>query len=147
MQRIADVAQEYLAARSAAELLAAQTKSDPSFGVSQGWNLRAGAAFVQNLEATYLIRMFAEFEAGLREYWRSHLGRRTHPNMEHLLRNLIPNQLFSHDCIDAADEVRTYRNSLVHLGVNTPPLPRQGFKIHEAKRRRCEYFSRLDSQW
>ena len=72
IQRIADVAQEFLAATTAAQWLRASQDADPSFGQKYGWEPKAGIAFNDNLEATYIIRMYAEFEAGLRT-----TGRRT----------------------------------------------------------------------
>src|SRR5947207_14146374 len=85
---IAAVAKEYLAARSAAELLRAQLRADPNYGTSRGWEARDGDAFNANLESTYIVRLYAEFEAGLRDYWANHLNRTTHPPMVQLLQSL-----------------------------------------------------------
>lgn len=81
---IAAVAREYLAAKSAAELLEEELQADPNYGWNQGWESRDGAAFNDNLEPTYIIRLYAEFEAGLRDYWANHLNRATHPPMDTL---------------------------------------------------------------
>ena len=71
---IAAVAKEYLAAKSAADLLATQLQADPNYGDSHGWEARDGVAFKANLESTYIVRLYAEFEAGLRDYWANHLN-------------------------------------------------------------------------
>ncbi len=146
IQRIADVMQEYLAAQTAANWLAARTAEDPSFGRKQkpDWEPRGGHAFLQNLESTYLVRMYAEFEAGLRDYWATYCGKDTQPRMVDLLRHAIPTQAFSQDCIDNADSVRKYRNHLVHDSEEEPP-PR--ITLLDAKRYLCDYFSRLDRRW
>jgi hypothetical protein len=144
IQRIADVVQEYLAAQTAADWLAARTAEDPSFGRKHGWEPKGGHAFLQNLESTYLVRMYAEFEAGLRDYWASYLGRDTQPPMVQLLRHAIPTQAFSRDCIDNADDVRKYRNHLVHDSEEEPP-PK--ITLLDAKKYLCDYFSRLDPRW
>jgi hypothetical protein len=89
-------------------------EADPSFGNRHGWEAKAGIDFCENLEATYIVRMYAEFEAGLRDYWKTHLKHDTHPTMLQLVRHAIPNQMFSQDTIDDADAVREYRNYLVH---------------------------------
>src|SRR5437867_3108211 len=95
----------------------------------------------------YIIRMYAEFEAGLRDYWKSHLKKNTHPPMIQLVRHAIPNQMFSQDCIDDADNVREYRNFLVHDIEDDPPEEMRVFTVPEAKRCLCEYFGRLDPRW
>jgi hypothetical protein len=147
IQRIAAVLQEYLAAESASELLAAETDADPSYGEARGWEPRAGVSFSRNLNATYLIRMYAEFEAGLRDYWRTHLGHATHPAMRQLVCHAIPNERFSQDCVDNADEVRIFRNFMVHNLDEDPPEETRELTLAEAKRRLCTYFSRLDPRW
>src|SRR5580704_4559051 len=85
---IAAVAKEYLAAKSAADLLKTHLQADPNYGASQGWEARDGVAFKDNLESTYMIRLIAEFEAGVRDYWANHLNRTTHPPMVQLLQSL-----------------------------------------------------------
>ena len=105
IERIAAVAREYVAAKSASELLKAQLKSDPNYGQSMGWEARDGAAFRANLESTYMIRVYAEFEAGLRDYWANHLNRNTHPRMAQLLKSLADQRL-SIDRFEDADAVR-----------------------------------------
>jgi hypothetical protein len=77
--RIAAVGEEYQAALSAAALLKEQLSSDPGFGNQHGWRQRAGKDFEDNLEATNIVRMYAEFEAGLRDYWKTYRRKDTHP--------------------------------------------------------------------
>ena len=60
---IAAVAKEYLAAKSAADLLKRELQADPNYGRKQGWDARDGASFNDNLESTYIVRLYAEFEA------------------------------------------------------------------------------------
>ena len=143
MQQIAAVEQEFCAAQSASELFQDETRSNPSYGESRGWNPQAGAAFVENLETTYLIRIYAEFEAGLRDYWRTHHRRKSYPKMEQLVRHAIPDQAFSQDIIDAADRVREYRNILVHGDEDDPPDQILRLTVPDAKKFLCTYFSRL----
>jgi hypothetical protein len=147
IQRIADVAQEFIAALTAANWLRERQEADPTFGRTHGWEPKAGISFSANLEATYIIRMYAEFEAGLRDYWETHLNKSTHPPMVQLVRSAIPNQMFSQDCIDDADDVREYRNFLVHDIEDDPPEEMRVFTVPEAKRCLCEYFGRLDPRW
>lgn len=145
--RIVAVLQEYQAAKTASDLLAAQTTADPSYGHSQGWEPRAGTAFTDNLEATYIIRIYAEFEAALRDYWLTHLKQTTRPKMFQLVNHAIPNQSFSQDVIDSADDVRVFRNFLVHDIEDEAAEGMARFSVSEAKRHLCSYIARLETSW
>jgi len=143
---IAAVAREYVAAKSAAGLLKAQLQADPNYGRSQGWEARDGEAFGANLESTYMIRLYAEFEARLRDYWANHLNKNTHPPMVQLLRSLA-DQRVSIDRFEDADSVREYRNFLVHDESGKPPPEMRTFTVEEAKSHLRYFFGRLDTDW
>lgn len=143
---IAAVAREYLAATSAAGLLATQLQADPNYGDSHGWEARDGVAFKTNLESTYVVRPYAEFEAGLRDYWANHLNRTTHPPMVQLL-PFLADQRISQDRLEDADAVREYRNYLVHDESGEPPPDMRTFTVAEAKSHLCHFFGRLDPDW
>ena len=147
LERIKAVLQEYLAARTAAELLVAATLPDPSYGHSRGWEPKAGAAFVKNLEATYIIRIYAEFEAGLRDYWTTYRKQTTRPGMYQLLNQAIPTQHFPLDAIDDADDVRKYRNFLVHDIEDEPGDDIAIVRVQEAKKYLCAYIACFDPAW
>ncbi len=142
-----DVFQEYLAAKTAAGWLDGQMDANPNFGHPYGWNAKGGQDFVHNSEATYIIRIYAEFEAGLRDYWATYRGRGTRPDMVSLIRHAVPTEAFSQDCIDDADDVRIYRNFLVHDMEEEPPIDMVKFTVLEAKTKLCEYFFRLNPRW
>jgi hypothetical protein len=133
-------------AKSAADLLKAQLQADPLYGRSQGWEARNGVAFIANLESTYIVRLDAEFEAGLRDYWANHLNRPTHPPMVQLLTSLA-DQRVSIDRLEDADAVREYRNFLVHDESGEPPPEMRTFTVAEAKTHLCYFFGRLDTDW
>jgi hypothetical protein len=143
---IAAVANEHLAANSAADLLKAQLKADPNYGSKAGWKSRDGVAFNANLQSTYIIRLYAEFEAGLRDYWANRLKKITHPPMIQLLQS-IAGQRISADRIADADAVREYRNLLVHSEAGEPPPDMKTFTVAEAKAQLCYFFGRLDADW
>ena len=146
IERIVAVAKEHLAAKSAADLLSAQLQADPNYGSSQGWECRDGAAFNDNVDSTYIIRLYAEFEAGLRDYWANHLNRATHPPMFQLLQSLA-DQRIAIDRLEDADAVREYRNFLVHDESNAPPPDMRTFTVVDAKKHLCYFFGRLDPDW
>src|SRR5262245_44664046 len=110
LNRIVAVELEYRAALTAADWLRQQLNANPSFGDGFGWAARSGLDFVDNLATTYVVRLFSEFEAGLREYWKSYLGKTTFPTVFQLVCQAIPTQRFPQDVIDNADSVRAYRN-------------------------------------
>jgi hypothetical protein len=143
---IAAIAREYLAAKSAADLLRSQLRADPNYGSSQGWEARDGANFSENLDATYLIRIFAEFEAGLRDYWANHLSKKTDPPISHLMQS-VGGQRLSVDNFEDADAVRKYRNFLVHDEAEKPPRDMRTFDASQAKSHLCYFFGRLDPDW
>ncbi len=147
LKRMASVVQEYLAGQTAADWLESQIRPNPSFGRSKGWEPAGGEAFIENLEATYIIRLYAEFEAGIRDYWESYRGRDTRPDMITLVRHAVPTEAFSQDVIDDADDVREFRNVLVH---DMGSVLRPGvvvFMLRQVQRILSTYFSRIDPRW
>ena len=146
IERINAVLQEYLAANTAAGLLISQTQPDPSYGYTRGWEPKAGSAFVKNLEATYIIRIYAEFEAGLRDYWLTYWKQTTRPKMFQLINHAIPTQHFPRDTIDNADGVREYRNFLVH-DIEDEPGEDIVVTVQEAKKHLCAYIACFDPAW
>ncbi len=65
--------------------------------------------FQLNLEATYLIRLFAEFESALRDAWKS-VGRDTQSRTFDLLDALASRSRVPEDVRREAHRVREYRN-------------------------------------
>lgn len=113
-ERLRAVEREYAAATVSSGLLAEKLRSDSSFLSSYGVGARDAEKFVENLEATYLIRLFAEFEAALRDVWQNHLGRETRPRAKELLDSVAAHRAVPQDCVDDAHCARRYRNFLVH---------------------------------
>ena len=75
--RIKTVEKEFRAVRLAAERLLAAAKRDPTILKKNGIEPASCIGALKNLEGTYLIRLFAEFESGLRDFWKS--LKQTHP--------------------------------------------------------------------
>src|SRR5437764_14825250 len=68
--RIKAVEREYVVARFAADRLDQQTRDNPE--ILQGdLRLRDIRMLIDRLEGTYILRVFAEFEQGLRNYLRA----------------------------------------------------------------------------
>lgn len=138
--RIKAVEREYLAMRQAADRFRQAALTDPT--ILQG-NLRCGEITVaaKNLEGTYIVRLFAEFETGARQYWASQWT--TEPKMVDLLDGLaarcgIPDTQRAH-----AHLVRGYRNALVHEREEKP----DEVPMTVARSYLCAFFSFLPARW
>ena len=93
------------------------------------------------LETTYLIRLFAEFEAGLRLYWAT--TRETEPPTQHLLDGIAARCDIPPGRLADAHAVREYRNALVHEGdEGMAPI-----SIAEARGYLCRFFAFLPPAW
>ncbi|HVA15140.1 MAG TPA: hypothetical protein VNF99_17970 [Stellaceae bacterium] len=137
------VDRESIAAAYAIELLDERLKSDPSSLTARGLERRDADHVKANREATYLVRLFAVFESGLREAWEKAEKRRTHPTAADLLDAFAARTKMPSDRLNDAHRVRVYRNSIVHDVTATP----QPTSLAEARRFLCRYFSFLPPDW
>lgn len=107
-----------------------------------------GAA-AEQLESTYLIRVWAEFESGLRSYRRHLTGDPDdRMGMEHLVNwtaGVKQGRAISEDVRDEVHEVREFRNFLVHeRDVDPPPT---AIAIVLARRRLNTFLQKLPERW
>ena len=110
--RIKAVEREYVVARFAADRLHQQASDDP--GVLRGdLRLRDIRTLTERLEGTYILRSFAEFEQGLRNYLRA-CRMRVPKNAEPLINRVRDQAHIANDNADSVHEVRRYRNTLIH---------------------------------
>ena len=70
----------------------------------------------RRLAATYLVRIFAEFEAALRDYWRSVRDKTTQRPVSTLIESLARYCAVSEAIYLDANDVRERRNRIVHDG-------------------------------
>jgi hypothetical protein len=101
----------------------------------------------RQLEPTYLVRLWAEFETALRSY-RRYQVRNPDDNIKaiHLInwaQGIEEGRKIDAGMRDLVHEVREYRNSLVHERDNMPPA----VAIEEARRRLSTYLSKLPDKW
>jgi hypothetical protein len=143
LNRMRSIMREYRIARVAARDLQARLRADPSLLSEEQLQVADFHNFRDNLEATYLIRVFAEFEAGLREAWARAFGQATSPKTQDLIDSLAARRLIPAPWRAAAHNVRAYRNALIHEGgVDIPPIG-----LDEAQGHLCRFFSRLPDDW
>lgn len=105
-----------------------------------GFRVRDVRDCCDDLEDTYLVRLFAEFEHALRDYWKAKV-RNTKPVVSVLLRRLGGRLFIRNDEVDRADAVRDYRNTILHGG-NAVPVT-----LADARSHLCTYMSNLPRQY
>jgi hypothetical protein len=138
--RIKSVEKDHSAMRLAADHLLARVLTDPTL-LQGDLRRRDIVRASEGLDGTYLIRLFAEFETGLRQYWATARG--THPPTRDLLNGLAALCSIPDDQQDNAHLVRDYRNSLVHeREEEMDPIP-----IDVARGFLCHFFSFLPPRW
>lgn len=145
-EHIKDVENEYRAARIAIDQLGAALTSQSGLlkkhGVAQAHFRKADA----NLEGTYLVRLFASFEAALRSYDQAdHNDPERRENAAVLIDTIggRHGQGISDDVRKGAHAVRRVRNFWAHeSGVNPGPMT-----IADARRRLQKYLSWLPEEW
>jgi hypothetical protein len=144
LHRINGVQREFAVIGSALELLRQELRANPNWGDEAGWTNADFLAAIEKAEPTYMVRLFAEFEAGLRDVWLNHLGRNTTPGAEQLVASMAAR--FGVPTVDSDDvqNVRALRNLLVHEGEGREAID---LTLGEAKSRLCRFFSRMPLDW
>lgn len=112
-----------------------------------GTTRRDLVAAAESLEATYLVRLWAEFETALLSYYRFLRGEpRARINATDLVDTLAGvrrGRAIADTVRVEVHEVREYRNSLVHERINPAP----SVHIVEARRRLNTFLGKLPEQW
>jgi hypothetical protein len=112
-------------------------------------SLRDLVAAADQLEPTYLIRVWAEFETALRSYRRHLTGdpddRIGTESLINWTAGVRQGRAISEDIRDDVHEVREYRNSLVHERDDQDPPA--AVAIDVARRRLNTYLQKLPERW
>jgi hypothetical protein len=143
LERLRAAEREYLVAVIALRSFGERLQADPSLLAAHRLRLRDYRQLCDHLAGTYVIRLFAEFETGLREVWSQAYGRTTHPRTVELLAALTALCSVPQAWHAQADEVRRFRNSLVHEEESAAPV----LALEEVRSRLVRFFSRLPEQW
>ena len=136
------IAREYRVALAAAEALKEVLENNPSYLGQLLLDRKDFGRFQAALSATYLIRLFAAFEAALRSFWEVAV-RNTSPKMRGLLRAIASRRKVPQKWYDAADAVREMRNTLVHADAG-------GAKVVDlagARSDLAKFLSQLPADW
>lgn len=138
--RIKTVEREYTAMRQAADCFRQAALDDPTI-LRGDLRHREIVAASTNLEGTYVIRVFAEFETGARQYWGAKWG--TDPKSVDLLNGLAARCIIPETLLRDVHKVREYRNALVHEREDVPEV----VPIAVARSYLCHFFSFLPTRW
>jgi hypothetical protein len=139
LERIKAVEREYLVIKQAVEALS----RNPSPLRSVGLESADFRQILENLEATYIVRLFAVFEAGVREVWANRHRKRTAPPMAVLLDSLAARHKIPQKHLTNAHAIRQYRNALVHQASDDI----EPTTIAQARRYLCTFFSFMPHHW
>jgi hypothetical protein len=143
MERMRAIEREWLVASIAAEDLEGRLRANPSALVGEELKFTDFRDFRDNLELTYLIRLFAEFEAGLREAWAIALHQTTSPRMQDLVDSIAARCLIAPEWRDRVHDIRDCRNALVHEGCVDVRLIGLRAECSDL----CRFFSGLPHRW
>jgi hypothetical protein len=140
LSRIKAVEREYLAMRQAADRFRQAVLDDPTI-LDKEVRPREIDKASENLEGTYIIRLFSEFETGARQYWGAVWD--TDPKSVDLLNGLAARCRVPDTQLNNAHLVREYRNALVHEREEKPEV----VPIALARGHLCRFFSFLPRRW
>jgi hypothetical protein len=141
LDRIGAAASEADALRIVLEQAAILFSNDPSLPLAWKVFLPSFRTAASNRETTFVIRLFAVYEQGLREIW-SASGVSTVPPVRDLIDGLAARHRIPDGHRAAAHRVREYRNAVVHGG----PVANASTLL-EVRRALCRYFSFLPPTW
>lgn len=144
MNRIKSVEREHTAIRYAADFLLNAARGDSTI-LDRVVRVRDVEESVERLEGTYVIRLFAEFETILRDFWT--VSRRTNPpsRTRDLLNGIGANRKVSDDTIQNAHVVRGFRNTLIHERDHRDAVA--PVSIADARRYLCTFLNFLPPEW
>jgi hypothetical protein len=143
IERLRAVEREHEVAIVASKALIDHLDHNPRLLAAAGLQRADLSAFQSRLEATYLIRLFAEFETGLRDYWKNGLNRDSWSPVRDMIDSLASRHRVSDAFRVSAHAVRKYRNALIHeedAETNIVSLSR-------ARRSLCRFTGFLAPDW
>lgn len=138
------IEEEFGASRHALAQLTAGVESDPTILHRSTVRPEHIRRSLENVERTYFLRMFAEFEDILRRYW---MWAKRRPRIQQTPIKAVIDRVASYQrvgtsLIDAVHEVRVYRNELLHARTVSLTL-----KYQECRSRICRFLSFLSYTW
>ena len=142
--RVRAIERELEVALEAGRLLDDQLQADPGHLARLNLAPADFSAFSEKLEPTYLIRLYAESEAILRDAWTHYFQRPSHPPMRDLLEGVAARRQIPAEVHGRVDRLREYRNGLVH---RPPAATASAIIFRDARSRIGHYLAYLPPEW
>jgi hypothetical protein len=142
-ERIKAIEREFRVASVANRMLGKALDSDPSLLSQTGLRKADYHRLARNLEGTFLVRVFAEFEAGLRDLWRDYFKKKKPIRTEDLINNVAARCSVHDKALENAHAIRKHRNALVHEAAETA----DAVSLELARQHLCLFVSRLPLDW
>ena len=143
--RFAKIAAEFEAATFAITYVFGRWNVDPAIAV-RARRVEVTATELSRsadtLEVTFALRLSAAFEAVLRKYWASGLGRPTRPDMMPLMDGIARRRRMGATDLQLAHDVRSFRNDAVHAGGSPVRIP-----LADCQRNLGRHLRWLPQQW
>ena len=143
IDRIREVEREFKAIHVGATRLLADARNDPTILALEAIRPRDVENAAARSEGTYIIRLFADFETGLRSCWNSVRATDPPARTRDLIDGIAAMRQIPDSHRDSVHEVRDYRNALVH----ERDEPINAIDIADARHRLCGFFSHLPLEW
>jgi hypothetical protein len=142
IRRIKTIEREYSAMRLAVDRLLEGARRDPTI-LTGDLKLYDIINASERLEGTYIIRLFAEFETGLRLFWPSARGTDPPSRTRDLIDGVAATRRVPDDERTNVHLIREYRNLLIHeRDVEVDPI-----SIGPARSHLCRFFNFLPETW
>ena len=115
---------------------------DPTLAGDDEFGVRDIRDCREDMENTYLTRMFSEFEITLRDYWANACRRKTYPPARDLIDAIASRRAVIWDVLAKVHQIREYRNAIIHGGAVAPRI-----QLVESQTCLSKFISRLPWQW
>lgn len=127
----------------AREALEQALLSDPGLLTAGGLTTVDLRTYQRMLHDTYFIRLFAEFETGLRDYWKNGLRRRSEARMMDLINSIHSRHRILDAYVINVHAARRWRNRLVH----EEDAEGEPVTLTDARRSFGRFFGFLPDDW
>lgn len=139
-RRLKAVERQYSATRRATDYLRAEAAHRP--GILRGVGFPVLGLASENLEGTYIIRLFAEFATALRLFWTTYRPTEPPTRAIDLMNGIAATARIDHDPLENAHGVRRFRNVLAH-NREEPAEPIQIADVRQRLNRYLAFMRRL----
>ena len=106
IENMKGIERQYFAAVTAVAILHEALRADPALGTNAGWKQTDARNLSDDLDKMFLVRLYAVFESGLRDHWRTGRKKNSRPPMKDLLDSTATERKIPQAWLNAAIEVQ-----------------------------------------